>query len=199
MSKSISGYTAKTAENLLLGAGAFFKDYDVSTDTFDTAVAAGKLLGATRGGGEFTAVPEIRRLEVDGVAGSAKGLTVIDSWEVKLTANVLEITKDTLADALTSSEVDTSTDPKYDIIRAKNEIDLADYIDNITYVGKKSGTTEPIIIQVYNAINTSGLTLTTADKGEAVMAMEFEGHYADDDLDNPPFAIFFPKDVVPGP
>lgn len=199
MSKSYSGYTNKTAENLLLGAGAFFKDYDVSTDTFDTAVAAGKLLGATRGGGEFTAVPEIRRLEVDGVAGSAKGLTVIDSWEVKLTANVLEITKDTLADALTSSEVDSSTDPKYDIIRAKNDIDLTDYIDNITYVGKKSGTTEPIIIQVYNAINTSGLTLTTADKDEAVIAMEFEGHYADDDLDNPPFAIFFPKDVVPGP
>lgn len=198
MSKSYSGYTDKTAENLLLGAGAFFKNYDMETDTFDDAVAAGKLLGATRGGGEFTAIPEIRRLEVDGVAGSAKGLTVIDSWEVKITANVLEITKDTLADALTSSEVDTATNTDYDIIRAKNHIELDDFIDNITYVGKKSGTVEPVIIQIYNAINTSGLTLTTADKGEVVIAMEFEGHYAADDLDNPPFAIYFPK-VVPGP
>lgn len=198
MAKSYSGFTAKTAENLLLGAGAFFKDYDVETDTFDTAVTEGKLLGASRGGGEFTAVPEIRKIEIDGVSGSAKGLSVIDSWEVKLTANILEVTKETLAKALTSSTTDDSTNLKYDVIRANNHIDLTDYIDNVTYVGKISGSDEPVIIQIYNAINTSGLTLTTEDKNEAVIAMEFEGHYASDDLDSPPFAIFVPK-IVPGP
>lgn len=196
MAKSYSGFTSKTAENLLLGAGAFFVDYDVETDTFDTAVLAGKLLGATRGGGEFTAIPEIRKIEIDGVAGSAKGLSVIDSWEVKLTANVLEITQEALAKALTSSTVDSLTNEDYDIIKAKNHIDLTDYLENITYVGTSSGSTEPVIIQVYNAINTSGLTLTTADKDEAVIAMEFEGHYSSDDLDSPPFAIYFPKTVA---
>lgn len=199
MAKAYSGFTAKTAENLLLGSGAFFVDYDVETDTFDTAVAAGKLLGASRGGGEFTATPEIRKIEIDGVHGSAKGLTVIDSWEVKMTANILEITKETLAKALTSSTVDSLTNEEYDIIRANNDIDIASYVDNITFVGTKSGSAEPLIIQIYNAINTSGLTLTTEDKNEAVIAMEFEGHYDSDDLDNPPFAIYVPKSVVPGP
>jgi hypothetical protein len=193
MAKNYSGYTAKTSENLLLDAGAFFVNYDMAVDTFDSAVIAGKLLGATRGGGQFSAVPEIRSIEVDGVKGKAKGLQVIDSWEVKMTANVLEVTKDGLAKALTASEIDTTTNLDYDIIKAKNNIELTDYIDNITFVGKKSGTEEPVIIQIYNALNTTGLTLQTQDKGEAVIAMEFDGHYDDVDLDSPPFAIYYPK------
>lgn len=192
--KTYSGYTAETSENLLLDAGAFFVNYEMETDTFDTAVTAGKLLGATRGGGQFSAVPEIRSIEVDGVKGKAKGLQVIDSWEVKMGANVLEVTKDGLAKALASSTTDTTTNTTYDIIKANNHIDLADYIDNVTFVGKKSGTAEPVIIQIYNALNTNGLTLQTQDKGEAVIAFEFDGHYAADDLDSPPFAIFYPKE-----
>lgn len=193
--KTYSGYTQETAENLLLDAGAFFINFDVEADTFETAVTAGKLLGATRGGGQFSAVPEIRNIEIDGVKGAAKGLTVIDSWEVKMTANVLEVTKEGLSKALTSSEVDSSTNENYDIIKAKNYIDLTDYIDNITFVGKLSGADEPVIIQIYNALNTTGLTLQTQDKNEAVIAMEFQGHYDAQELDNPPFAIYYPKEV----
>lgn len=192
MSETYSGFTADTAKNLLLDAGAFFVNFDVEVDMFDTAIAAGKLIGATRGGGQFEAKPEIRSIEIDGVKGKAKGLQVIDSWGVKMTASVLEVTKDGLARALTASEVTTSANNKYDVIKAKNYIDLEDYIENITFIGKKSGTVEPVIIQIYNAINTSGLSLQTKDKDEAVIAMEFEGHYDAAELDNPPFAIFYP-------
>lgn len=196
MNKLFSGYTAKTAENLLLDAGAFFANFNIATDDFDTAVAAGKLLGATRGGGQFTATPEIRSIEVDGLKGAAKGLQVIDSWDVNMTANVLEVTLDGLKKALVASEVDTTTNLEYDILKAKNLIELTDYIDNITFVGKKSGTAEPIIIQVYNAINTNGLSLQTQPRGEAVIAMTFKGHYDSNELDNPPFAIYYPKAVI---
>lgn len=194
--KTYSGYTAETSKNLLLDAGAFFVNYDLDTDTFDTAVAEGKLLGATRGGGSFSGVPEFRAIEVDGVKGKAKGLQVIDSWEVKMTSNVLEVTRESLAQALASSELDTATNPDYDVITAKNYIELTDYIDNITYVGTRSGSASPVIIQIYNVLNKNGLTLETADKGETVVAMEFEGHYDDADLDKPPFAIFYPKETV---
>lgn len=192
---SYSGYTASTAKNLLLDAGAFFIDYDVEVDTFDTAVNAGKLLGATRGGGGFEAVPELREIEVDGLRGKGKGMTAIDEWEIKITANVLEVTKEGLAKALTASEVDTVTNETYDIIKAKNYINMEDYFDNLTYIGKISGSDEPMIIQIYNVMNTSGLTLETEDKSEAVIEMEFEGHYDESDLDHPPFAIFFPKEL----
>lgn len=194
--KKYSGFTAKTAENLLLDAGAFFVDFDVDEDTFETAVTAGKLLGATRGGGQFSAVPAIRRIEVDGVAGSAKGLTVIDSWAVRMGANILEVSKDVILRALAATEVDSSTNENYDIIKAKNFIELTDYIDNVTYVGTLSGSNEPVIIQVLNALNTTGLTLQTQSKNEAVIALDLEGHYDADELENPPFAIYYPKPVA---
>lgn len=193
--KTYSGFTDKTAENLLLDAGAFFVNFDIEVDDFETAVTAGKLLGATRGGGQFNATPTMRKIEVDGVKGAAKGLQTIDEWVVTITANVLEVTKDALAKALTASIVDTTTNTDYDIIKAKNYIELTDYIDNITWVGKLSGTAEPVIIQVYNAINTQGLALQTQDKNEAVIAMTFTGHYDAEDLDSPPFAIYYPKAV----
>lgn len=192
MAKTYTGYTASTLEKLLLDSGAFFVNYEVGTDTYDSAVAAGKLLGATRGGGSFTAIPELRTIEVDGLKGKAKGMQVIDSWEVKMSASVLEVTQDVLKKALisTNSEVEMTT--LYNKITANTTIDLTDYIDNVTFVGKYSGSSDPIIIQIYNALNVNGLTLTTADKGESVIALEFDGHYDATDLDTPPFAIFYP-------
>jgi len=193
MRKIISGFTSKTPEHLLLDSGAFFKNYDVTKDTFESAVTAGKLIGATRNGGKFDAIPEIRQIEVDGVKGPAKGLEMLDAWNVTIGANVLEITKDTLAMALASTEVDSTTNEKYDIIKANNVIELDDYIDNITWVGTLSGSEEPVIIQVLNALNMGGLSLQTQMKNEAVTALNFTGHYTADDLNTPPFVIYYPK------
>lgn len=225
--KSLSGYTKKTTEHLLLDAGAFFKNYVVGTgtvstvtitpdtanaviggtvqlsvnteiigrtdDDFDSAVAAGKLLGATRGGGNFNAVPTLRQVEVDGVKGAAKGLEVIDAWDVNMTTNLLEVTVESLKTSLASAN--TEAVPGYTKITANNYISLADYIDNITWLGTLSGSSEPVIIQIYNALNTNGLGITTQDKNEVVTALTLRGHYEDDDLDSPPFAIFYPDDI----
>ena len=191
-----SGYTTETAKSLLLDAGAFFKNFYVGTDTFESAVAAGKLLGATQGGGSFTATPEIRQIEIDGIKGVAKGMQAIDQWAVTLSANVKEVKKSTLQTALAASKVDSTSNNTYDIISANNEIVLTDYIDNITWVGRLSGTVEPVIIQVYNALNTTGLTVNAVDKSEAVLNLTFTGHYVDTDLDTPPFKIFYPKPIV---
>lgn len=191
--KKYSGFTTDTAKSLLLNAGAYFKNFDIDEDTFDSAVAAGKLLGATLGGGEFSAVPTIRQIEVDGIAGRAKGLEVVDSWEVYLKANVLEIKKDTLVAGLVSADVDTTTNTDYDIVTARNNIELTDYIENITWVGTLSGSDDPVVIVVKNALNNDGLTLTTQDKNQAVISMTFYGHYTQNDLDTPPFEIYYPK------
>lgn len=196
--KKYSGFTTDTTKSLVLDAGAFFKNFEVGTDTFDSAVAAGKLLGATKGGGEFSAVPDIRQIEVDGVAGRAKGLEVINSWDVYLKAKVLEIKESTLQAALCASVISTSTSVSdYDIIKARNNIELTDYIDNIVWVGTLSGSDDPVIIEVKNALNTDGLKLTTTDKNEAVIDMTFYGHYEQADLNNPPFAIYYPTTTTP--
>lgn len=191
--KKYSGFTTETAKSLLLNAGAYFKNYDVGTDDFDSAVAAGKLIGATKGGGEFSAVPEIRQIEVDGVAGRAKGLETIDSWDIYLKANVLEVKEATIQSGLAASSVDSSTNTAYDIITASNNLEVSDYIDNITWVGTLSGSDKPVIIQIFNALNTEGLKFSTTDKAEATISLTFYAHYTQDDLDTPPFKIYYPK------
>lgn len=196
--KVFSGFTKDTPEHLLLDAGAFFKDFlyeegGSSNDTFESAVSSGKLIGATKGGGEFSAVPEIRSIEVDGVKGRAKGLETIDSWEVYLKVTVLETTPESIKAALGAATVDSEADEKYDIITGNADIDLNDYLDNVTWVGTLSGSHEPVIIQVFNSISTDGLKLTVQDKGEATIPMTFYGHYTFDDLATPPFKILYPK------
>lgn len=194
--KTYSGFTKKTPEHLLLDAGAFFSNYDPEEDTFESAVAAGKLIGATLGGGEFVAKPEIRAIEVDGVKGKAKGLEALDSWEVTIKANVIEVSEASIRMSLCAADVDTESNDEYDIIKGRNNIELSDYIDNVTWVGTLSGSNKPVIIVVKNALDTEGLTLQTQDKNQAVIATTFSGHYEMSDLQSPPFEIYYPKKVV---
>lgn len=193
---AISGVTSGTSKHLQLDAGAFFKNWDVATDTFQTASA--KLIGATAGGGSFAAVPTIRRIEVDGVKGATKGFEALDEWQVTLTANVKEITAESMKLALaTASSVEAKSpssvsENNYIKVTASNEIADENYIGNVTWVGRLSGSNLPIVIVVKNALCTNGLTLTTADKAEGVIAVTLTGHYDLSDLDTPPFEIYYP-------
>ncbi len=202
--KAFSGFTKKTPECLLMDAGAFFKNFTYepggeNNDTFDAAVAAGKLIGATKGGGEFSAVPAVRQIEVDGVKGRAAGLEVIDSWEVYIKATILETTTESIRAALCAAQVDTISDAAYDVIEGKSTIDLADYGDNVTWIGRLSGSDQPVIIQTFNALSTDGLKITVQDKAEATIPVTFYGHYQQDSLDAPPFRIFYPKSKADQP
>lgn len=193
--KVFSGFNEGTPEKLLLDAGAFFKNFEVGVDTFDTAVLAGKLIGATAGGGTFTAIPTIRKIEVDGVKGDAKGMTVIDEWVVNLMANVKEVSAESIQLALGASTiVDGPTG--YKKITANNYILDTDYLDNVVWVGKLSGSDEPVIIVVSNALALEGMNLTMQDKAEGLIPTTFTGHYTFDTLDEPPFEIYYPDASV---
>lgn len=195
MPKTYSGFTDKTAEKLLLDAGAYFKNFIVGTDTFDTAVIANKLLGATSGGGTFSATPTIRQIPIDGVKGIARGLEVIDDWVVTMVANIKEVSEQAILNALaTGTSVAGPTG--YKKITARNYILDTDYIDNVTWVGRLSGSLVPVIIVVKNALSTGGLALNTTDKAEATIATTFTGHYDAAELDEPPFEIYYPDVTV---
>jgi hypothetical protein len=195
MPKIFSGLTSATPEKLLLDAGAFFKNYDVTTDTFDTAVLAGKLLGATQGGGNYSAIPTIRPIEIDGAKGKVKGLETVDEWVVTIVSNIKEISEDVIMSALgPATAVDGPTG--YRKITGNATIALTDYIDNITWVGRLSGSETPVIIQVLNAMSSGGLSLNMADKAEGIIPITFEGHFDPDLLEEPPFAVYYPDVAV---
>lgn len=205
MCRVISGLTAQTTQKLLLDAGAFFKNYNmvavegtesVPADTFESAVAAGKLLGATKGGGSFTAVPTFRSIEVDGARGELKGMKILETWEIKMGATLVEVSAETLKDALAISSIDTESNTTHDVITGNMCLKPTDYIDNITWVGNLSGSEETVVIQIFNALNTKGLELSVEDKAEATIETEFVGHFDMDKVNEVPFAIYYPKQTV---
>lgn len=194
--KKMTGYTESTMKNRQTGAGAYFKNYDVKTDTFSSAVTAGKLLGATQGGGEFNAVPTITQVEVDGVPSTAKGMEEVEGWEVTLKANILEVTPENIKDALGAAKIEDielgAEKVKYKKITGKMYIEDKDYQDNVTFLGDMSGYDYPIILQVFNALATDGVKINPQDKKTSLLATTFKGHVDPENYEEPPFAIYVP-------
>ena len=188
--KTYTGLTTKTKQHLLLGAGAFFKNFLVGTDTYESAVAGGKLLGATQGGGEFNAVATFRQIPVDGAIGDIKDLEDIERWDVTLSATMLEVTKQTVALALGSATITTTSGTApYNKIVGNNGLSSGDF-NTITWCGCLLGETKPMLIQVDNALCTNGLNLSMTDGEEGKIALEFHGFYDAVDTGAQPVAPF---------
>jgi hypothetical protein len=184
-----NGLTANSPLHYLMDAGAIYKNltYDELTGDF-----TGTLLGATSGGNEFALAQEIRNLEVDGAKGPTKGNVVIDSETATLTVNLKELTASNIALAIAGSQ--TTSDTNYDVITSKKKIELSDYLQNIAFVGRLSGSSDPVVIVIDNAISLEGLTVTTTDKNEAIVPVVFTGH--EDETGVSPYKIYWPKVVV---
>ena len=197
--KPYSGYNGTTPDKLLLDAGVLFKNFHVGTDTYQSAKAAGKCLGATQKGTEFSAKPTYRRMEIDGVHTRTKGDTLIDGWEVSLKTTLVEMTSDNLRRALAAADIDTETDTNYDIIKGRDTIQDEDFEENITFIGNILGEDKPMIIQVFNAFHEGGLTFSAEDKNNAGVECQFYGYLDDGVYDDPeqeiepPVAIYRPK------
>ena len=188
--KTYTGLTTKTKKHLLLGAGAFFKNFLVGTDTYASAVTSGKLLGATQGGGEFSAVATFRQIPVDGAIGDIKDLEDIERWDVTLSATMLEVSKATIQLALGSATITTMTGTApYNKIVGNNGLSSGDF-NNITWCGCLLGEEKPMLIQVDNALCTNGLNLTVQDGEEGKISLEFKGFYDAVDTGAEPVAPF---------
>ena len=191
--KRVTGHTAKTKQNYALNAGVLFKNFSFGTDTYDSAMSAGKCLGDTKGGNTFKAVPQFFSIETDGSPENTVGNTYIDFWEVTLNCNLSETTAETIKLALASCTATAVSDKGYTKIVGKKDVDDSDYIENITMITTITGSNDPIIIQVFNAYNKEGLEFKTEKKNAAVTSITFTGNYTNSNDEEPPFAIYLPN------
>ena len=182
-SESTLGFSATTPNNLLIDAGALYKNYGLVGEA---------LISATAGGNEFVVDVKTRDVKVDGIKNLSKGLRFVTNVEITLKANLLEVTTDILTMAL-MGEADIVTDLDYDIITGKTTIVDADYLENIALVGRISGSLKPVIIILENVLNTDGLKFKTEDDKDNVLPITFT---AFGDPTTPtvlPYQIRYPK------
>ena len=102
------------------------------------------------------------------------GSTVFDSWEVMLTTTIKEITPENLRRVLSS----TTEDPSTGALMISSALLPEHYIPRLGWAGVK-GDGGLMYIEIHNALNTTGMTMTTANMGEATIPVEFRGHQSD--------------------
>ena len=188
-----TGITEETAKHFIINAGAVYSNLTYSTP----GGWEGELLGATSGGNEVAITMEFREIEIDGAFSKYVGQKVLLASDATLTANVKEITSNVIKMSIlgVSEPGDGTTVPaEYMVISGKGKVEPTDYLTNIALVGEISGTNEPIIVILDNALCTSGLNFSTADDDEAVVSMVFEAHADADQIDDRklPARIYMP-------
>lgn len=180
-----TGLTERTIVNLQLNAGVLLTSYTKGVD-----IEEDDIIGATRGGGSFTAVPTVHQAAVDGAPTYTKGLERVDDWVVTLNATMVELNDDAISRALGVGVVKTETGSgatKDTTFTVKRTVNDADYKD-LYWVGDLSNG-QNVVIKIKNALNTSGLNLTFTDRGEGTYALALIGHFTTADLDTAPFEL----------
>ena len=175
-----TGLTSRTIESLQLNAGVLLTAYTKGED-----IAEEDILGATRGGGSFTAVPTMHQAAVDGAPTYVVGLERCDDWVVTLNATMVELNDEAITRALGVGVTKTGTTDK--VFTVKNTVNTTDFKD-LYWVGDLSNG-QNVVIKIKNALNTGGLNLTFSDRGEGTYALALIGHYTVSDLENAPFDI----------
>lgn len=187
-----TGLTDRTIVNLQLNAGVLLTTYTKGTD-----INEDDIIGATRGGGSFTAVPTVHQAAVDGAPTYTKGLERVDDWVITLNATMVEVSDEAISRALgvgvTKTETGTGT-TKDTTFTVKRTVNDADYKD-LYWVGDLSNG-QNVVIKIKNALNTSGLNLTFTDRGEGTYALALIGHFTVDDLDTAPFEMTIERATV---
>ena len=187
-----NGVTSKTPKNILFGAGTIHKNLKYTTNTWNFEES---IVGATSGGSTLSIVPEITQIEVDGALVTTKELQKKTGETATMEINFIELSTDLLKAALIAKD-GTSSDTNYDLLESKPDIEEGDYWENVAFVGKTLDGRNIIVI-MDNALCTSGLELSGANKDSAKPALTFTCH-ADlsGDLDTLPYHIYYPKEAA---
>lgn len=194
MDLQTTGYTKDTPKYYFVDAGAIYENLKYNKDNKKWE---GKLLGATAEGNKVKIEQKYRQIKVDGVFTKAKGQDVLQSSDAEMEINVKEVTAENIRLALNGvmRKANENEAPEgYTVIEGKGKLEDSDYIDNLALVGTMTGSNEPIIVILDNALCTSGLEFETKDDNEAVLKMKFEAHASADQVADRklPARIYFP-------
>ena len=181
---SPTGITEKTVKTFLVDAGAVYLNYGIE--------GSERLLGATKGGNNFTIETEYREMEADGARGPMKGGRRIIRTVARCVANLVEITADNIVVMLpgaTKAAYPAEGAKTHDSITRIRDIQDEDYIANVALVGKISGADENFIGILENVLADGNISANAVDKDEAAVAVQFTAHFDLKTMDKEPWEI----------
>lgn len=181
MTVATHGVSTNTPDRMLLDAGVVYQGY--------TSLASpGTLLGATKGGAVLTIDRKFKDERPDGSKGPVKGFRRLESVEVSLEVELLEITEANLLILLAGAAA-------ADHVITGAEIDDNDY-RTVALLVTHSGftpTTAPLEVVLTNALVEGPLTINAKPHENNTIKVKFVAHYADTDLATEPWTVRYPS------
>lgn len=174
--KGVFAGIAPDDNDILLGEGVYYKNYGLGGEA---------IIGATSGGSKFELVREIKEIPVDGAYGPIKGLRRFKRYYPRFIVNFLKTTYETLTLGVNADYTDEGD---YKKVTFRINIEDADYVDNIAFVGNKHDG-KPCIIIIENVLNDGNLEYEHKEKEELVGEMTYTSHYLRTALTTPTFEI----------
>lgn len=178
---------ADTFQKLQMNAGIFCKTFSPATGEVTG------LLGATTGGGQFTASPEFSDFgeDIDNCPKNTKELKRQD--DVTVTMSTTFVTIDTTTAKLMIGAADIDNQDTTHIV-PRRDLTAADFGD-VWWVGDYSDVNTGndagfCAIHLLNALSTGGFSVQTTDKGKGNFAIELTGHYSVSNPDTVPYEVY---------
>ncbi len=184
------GITQGTPKEILLGAGAYYKNLKYTEGKgWD-----GMILGATQGGGKVSIAPEYLTIEADGATVKVRGLEKKVGETASMEINLLEIKESHLIEVLHMEEDTSKKVLGYKVYKSKRDIGDDDYFENIAFVGTLTSG-EQVIIIFENGIIEGALELEPKNKEVSVFTatVECTASFEQDDLEHLPYYIYYPQ------
>jgi hypothetical protein len=170
-----------------MNAGIFCKSFNPATGEVTG------LLGATTGGGQFTATPEFLDFgeDIDNCPKNTMELKRQDDVTVTMSTTFVTIDPATAKLAMGAADID-SQDATH--IVPRRDLSTDDFSD-VWWVGdysdKNTGTGAGYCaIHLRNSLSTGGFQVQTTDKGKGNFALELTGHYSISDPDTVPYDVY---------
>lgn len=180
-------YPANTFQRLQMNAGLFCREFDPATGEVTG------ILGATTGGGQFTAAPEYSDFgeDIDNVPKNTMELKRQDDVTVTMSTTLVTIDADAAKLLIGAADIDAN-DPTH--IVPRRDLSVDDFGD-LWWVGDYSninnGTDAGFCaVHLRNALSTGGFQIQSTDKGKGNFALELTGHYSMDNPDLMPYEVF---------
>lgn len=207
----LSGLREESPENLVLDAGAAFKNINMAmlrvggSDAFANAIDPANTwinyfgltmtpgtLGATRDGAESNPQKKMRQVKADGMRGPIAGFDRIDEIKPVVKVTLLEwADPETLMAGLGSADM-TPRGSEYNEFTPRLVVNDEDYIGNIAIAATKKKSSQPVLVVVEYCIAQNAAQIKTKDMDEVAVQIEFEGRYLPTAPYDVPFHQFVP-------
>lgn len=193
----ITPVRTESFKQMIFDAGMLLKNFDYASAT-DAATLAGliatakeggtSLMGATKGGVNIQSAYTFWEPEMDGKRKSFVGAKRLDNAEVKITGTLVEYSPDNLKDVLALA--DKTGEGGKITVQPRFSIKRGDYIPSLVWVGNH-GSDGIVLVELKNALCTTGLNTQTTDKDVGTLPFEFVGHADDVSSTELPIKILF--------